>query len=99
METKLEGSYYNKVITEIVKPVVVDVSAEDYEAETFKLNGQITEEQRAFVVAHHEPVTLKVLPFYSNDPVTWNFPEGPFPMPLRKIYNDVGNSATTIQIG
>lgn len=101
MDTNIKGRFYNEVTLEICKPVIADISENDYVAEVFKYNWTIKEERHPFIVCHNEAVTLKVVPFYdaTETPVVWNFPAGPYPMPLRKILNDAGNSATQIQIG
>ena len=101
MNSNIFGKFYNEVILEICLPEIADVSENDYEAKSFKLNNRIKEKQHPFIVCHHEAVTLKVVPFYdaTETPIVWNFPAGPYPMPLRKILNDAGNSATSIQIG
>lgn len=108
MDVTLEGTYYNKVITEISIPEVADVSASDYTAKKFNKFGKEDPkgDQRAFVICHPEAVTLKVLPWLSDEPVVWKFIPGPYPMPLRKILTDAGNvltdsgvSVATIQIG
>jgi hypothetical protein len=99
MISNIQGEYGNPIVMEIVKPKIIDVSLADYEAETFTLNGTKKAIQHPFVVCAKEEVTLKVLPFYGTEPLTWTFTQGPYPMPLKKIFADAGNSASEIQIG
>lgn len=96
MIAKNQGKYYDDVFLQINYPKTVDVSTEDYEAETFKAN-QVETKQRPFIVCAKEQVTLKVLPWL-GEAVTWTFPAGPYPMPLKKILSDPANTATSIQI-
>ena len=97
MKSNIEGSFYNDVILELCYPEIADVSAVDYVAKTFRGNN-IEEKQRPFVVCAKEETTLKVEAWLGNI-VVWTFPAGvTYPMPLRKIIKDVGNTKTSIQI-
>lgn len=102
MKANVWGEYYDAVILQVVKPVTVDVSSADYTAAKLNKNtaavDNVNGEQRPFVICHNEGVTLKV-ETWKGDVIVWTFAPGPYPMPLRKILNYVGNSATTIQIG
>ena len=95
MDAILEGGYYNKVITEISIPEVADITA-DYIAKKFTKFAKEDEkaEQQPFVVCSPVPVTLKVLPWLAEEPVVWQFTDGPYPMPLRAIIADAGNVET-----
>lgn len=99
MFNKNRGKWYDEVILQLNYPEIADVSVADYEAKTFKGN-QTEEKQRPFIVCAKQEVTLKVLPWLSQDgqPIPWTFPAVPYPMPLRKILNDPGNTDTEIQI-
>jgi hypothetical protein len=96
MENKLRGKWYDDIMLQCNYPEIADVSEDDYEAKTFQGN-QIDQKQRPFIIAHHEQVTLKVEPWL-GEVVTWTFPAAPYPMPLRRILHDAGNTATSIQI-
>ena len=96
MNTNNQGKWYDEIILQCNYPEIADVSSVDYVAKTLKGN-QIDTLQRPFIVAHSEAVTLKVEPWL-GDVVTWTFPAGPYPMPLRKIIKDAGNTKTSIQI-
>lgn len=99
MKADNRGKWYDEVFLQLNYPEVADVSAEDYTAKTFKGN-QVSTEQRPFIICAKEEVTLKVLPWLSQTglPITWTFSAGPYPMPIKKIFNDVANTATSIQI-
>jgi len=90
------GKWYDDVFLQCNYPELADVSAVDYEAKTFRGN-QVSEEQRPFIVCAKEEVTLKVLPWL-GEAITWTFPAGPYPMPIKKIIKDDANTATEIQI-
>jgi len=97
MITNIAGSFDDQVILQLNYPEIANVASEDYVAKTFKGN-QTQQIQRPFVVCAKEETTLKVEP-WNGEAVVWTFPAGvPYPMPLRKIFNDVGNSKTSIQI-
>lgn len=98
MDTKIFGKYNNEPALELLVPKIADVSAGDYTAETFALANEKNPAQRPFYICHHTAVTLTVLPWFSEDEIQLTIPAGPWPMPMRKISNDVGNSATSIQI-
>lgn len=97
MIANTQGKYYDDVFLQINYPEVADVSAADYVAKTFRGN-QVSEEQRPFIICAKVEVTLKVLPWL-GEAVTWTFPAGPYPMPIKKILKDDANTATEIQIG
>lgn len=100
MEAKLTGNFNNDVITELNIPEVVDVSTNDYEAKKFNDFGEEDgpgAEQRHFIIAETEDVTLKVETRLGTI-ITWNFSAGPYPMPLKRIIADQVNTKTTIQI-
>jgi hypothetical protein len=96
MENKVRGKWYDEVILQCNYPEIANVSAQDYVAKTFKGN-QIETQQRPFIIAHNTEVTLKVEPWL-GEVVSWTFTAGPYPMPLRRILHDAGNTATSIQI-
>lgn len=97
MITNIAGSFDDQVILQLNYPEIADVSSVDYVAKTFKGN-QPQNIQRPFVVCAKEETTLKVEP-WNGVAVVWTFPAGvPYPMPLRKIIKDNGNTKTSIQI-
>ena len=97
MISNIQGKWYDEVILQLNYPEIADVTSEDYVAKSFKGN-QIEEVQRPFIVCAKEESTLKVEPWL-GEVVVWTFPAGvPYPMPLRKILKDAGNSKTSIQI-
>ena len=96
MNVHIEGQFYDDIILQCMYPEVADVSAEDYVAKSF--SGKKKEEkQRPFIVCAKEEVTLKVETWLGTV-ITWTFPVGPYPMPLKRIIHDAGNSKTSIQI-
>jgi len=101
MKTNVYGEFYDAVMLQIVKPVTVDVSSADYTAQKLNKNTAAIDaegDQRPFVICQKEEVTLKV-ETWKGETIVWTFSAGPYPMPLRKIFTDAGNTATTIQIG
>lgn len=101
MKTNMYGEFYDAVIMQIVKPVTVDVSSADYTAQKLNKNTAAIDEngeQKPFVICAKAEVTLKV-ETWKGEPITWTFAAGPYPMPLRKIFTNLGNTATIIQIG
>ena len=96
MRSNVIGKFYDEVILQLNYPEVADVSAETYVAKTFKGN-QVQTEQHPFIVCAKEETTLKVEP-WNGEILVWTFPVGPYPMLLRKIIFDAGNTATSIQI-
>lgn len=96
MKNNIEGSFYDEVIMQLCYPEIASVSAADYEAKTFKGN-QVETKQRPFIVCAKEETTLKVETWFGNI-VTWTFPVGPYPMPLKRIIKDNANTKTLIQI-
>lgn len=99
--TVLYGQYGEPSLTQIVTPKIVDVSSIDYNAEKLNINTGVVDpngEVRPFIICSNQEVVLKVQT-WSNITITWTFTPGTYPMLLRKIYNDVVNTATTIQIG
>jgi hypothetical protein len=96
MAQTLRGTWYNDIQLDCNYPEIADVSAAHYTAKIFKGN-LLTEEQRPFMICHHEPVTLKVEPWL-GEALTFKFPAGPYPMRIRRILHDAGNTATSIQI-
>jgi len=97
MNSNIVGKFYDEVILELCYPEIADVSVDDYIAKSFRGNKP-KELQHPFVVCAKEEVTLKVESWLGNV-VVWTFPAGvPYPMPLRKIFNDAGNTKTSIQI-
>lgn len=100
-ENKIIGSYSEEIILQITTPKIVDVSASDYLAEKLNINTGLVDndgEIRPFILCAKEEVTLKI-ETWTGTVIVWTFPGGPYPMLLRRIFTDAGNSATTIQIG
>lgn len=97
MESNIKGKWYDDVIMQLNYPETANVAAGDYTAKTFKGN-QTEAEQRPFIICAKAEVTLKVLPWLGAEPIVWTFPAGPYPMPVKKIYKDDGNTAIEIQI-
>lgn len=97
MISNIVGQYQQPVILQCDYPEKIDVSEKDYEAKTFA-GGNAKATQRPFIVAHPVEVTLKVLPWTGTTPILWTFTPGPYPMPLKRVYADINNSATDIQI-
>lgn len=96
MITNIGGNFDDAVILQINYPEIANVASADYVAKTFKGN-QVHEIQRPFIICAKEECTLKVEP-WNGVAVVWTFPAGPYPMPIRKILHDAGNSKTSIQI-
>lgn len=97
MDSNIVGKFYDDVILECCYPEIADVSIADYVAKEFAGN-KVVKKQHPFVVCAKEETTLKVESWLGNV-VVWTFPAGvPYPMPLRKIFNNVGNTKTSIQI-
>lgn len=101
MNTTLLGAFADPIILQISHPKIVNVAAVDYVAESINKNtGTIDPDASVipFVICHPEQITLKVETWFGTI-ITWTFSEGPYPMPLRKIFFDGANSTTTVQIG
>lgn len=97
MNQNLVGSYDDPIILQINYPKIVNVASADYTAVSLK-GGNGKTVQKPFIICHSVAVTLKV-ETWKGDIIVWTFTAGPYPLPLRKIFTDAGNSATTIQIG
>lgn len=108
MISNIEGQYYDKIILQIMRPEKANVSATDYVAKKLNKNGivdNLNGVQSPFILSHPAPLTLKV-ETWRGEIITWDFNAGPYPMPLRKIFNDpanvnteTGGAVTEIQIG
>ncbi|MGV8094520.1 MAG: hypothetical protein AB2L24_21915 [Mangrovibacterium sp.] len=96
MIANIQGEFYDPVILQMMFPKIVDVSATDYEAEEIG-NYEVNKKKRPFIVAHPNPVTLKV-ETWLGEVLTWTFTSGPYPMLLQRIFHDAANSQTLIQI-
>ena len=95
--TIIRDGYNNEIVLQLTKPKIVNVSAVPYMAEVLGMKIMDSGVVNPFIIASAVEVTLKV-ETWDGTVITWTFTPGPYPMPLRKIFTDVANTATTIQI-
>lgn len=93
----IRDEYNIEVILQCMDPKIVDVTSADYVAEASTKKVGESGIASPFILAHPVEVTLKVETWLGTI-ITWTFTPGPYPMPLKRILTDAGNTVKILQI-